>query len=883
MPASVLQTPAPQSTCLRSRMAAQEIKLLLLTALCAAVAVCAIFAVLGIAPFGENSVVTGDLKGQYIRYYASLRAAILEGESLAYTFTKSLGGSTLGLYAYYYSSPFCLLYVLVPPVHYATLAGLVLGLKLVCACTAMAFFLGRRFPQLGLRGIPCALCYGFCMYAIVYSQNIMWHDTLILLPLVCWGLYHLIHTGKPYVFALWLGLAVFTGFYTAFMVCLFCVLYFGYEMFLVGEIPAAPYGKLSPRGSFWLRRCGSFTLGAVCGAGLSAVLILPAVFELSHTKGLGNLSALTGGLNFRFAEFFHRLLPGSFAWENVIDGPPNVYCGTLCVVLAALYFCAKGIDWREKLLSGTILGVLFLSLYSHDFYLVWHALRPPVWFPYRNSFLFAFFLVFLAAGALARAKWSLRSAVCVVGVGAAFLGVSFFVRHTWFTMTRFCIGALLCAACCVLCAAMLWAKQSRVRTVSGALLLAFCMGEIVLNSTWALSDFELYRDTDYRTFIADGEKTVETLQSHAGNAVRIEKTFFDSLNDTMSLEYNGMSHFSSVGDPQTDRLLSALGYKAYGNSAYGRGSTAFADALLGIRYIMAQDVDTVSAPYRFLDLGTPWQTYENPYVFPMAFMVPESAAALTLPDVSDPAYNTFEAQNMMFEALTGVSQPLFTPADITARETDTGTAVQPTGTYKMPLTYTYTAVQNGLHYAALASKQQALTVFETRNLSDVYFTGLYYGVLNLGEYQQNAKGELRLAPIEADGMDLQGVYVYGMNKTLLAQASAQAQKTAAQLTLHHAFAEGTFRAEQDGILMLSIPYDAGLVAEVDGVPTELVRCLDALIGVRVTAGDHTLRLMYRPPYALLGLTISILSALMLLCAYLWQKRNVVAFYPANAI
>ena len=67
-----------------------------------------IFCNIGIWPFGDKTIVTGDLGGQYINFYSHYARAIKNGQlaGLIYGFDKSLGGTLIGNLAYYFSSIF---------------------------------------------------------------------------------------------------------------------------------------------------------------------------------------------------------------------------------------------------------------------------------------------------------------------------------------------------------------------------------------------------------------------------------------------------------------------------------------------------------------------------------------------------------------------------------------------------------------------------------------------------------------------------------------------------------------------------------------------------------------------------------------------------------
>ena len=65
-------------------------------------------------PFGKNSVLVLDLNGQYVYYFEYFREIIHGDASLLYSWTRSLGGEFMGIFAYYLCSPFTLLVAFFP-------------------------------------------------------------------------------------------------------------------------------------------------------------------------------------------------------------------------------------------------------------------------------------------------------------------------------------------------------------------------------------------------------------------------------------------------------------------------------------------------------------------------------------------------------------------------------------------------------------------------------------------------------------------------------------------------------------------------------------------------------------------------------------------------
>ena len=86
---------------------------------------------------------------------------------------------------------------------------------------------------------------------------------------------------------------------------------------------------------------------------------------------------------------------------------------------------------------------------------------------------------------------------------------------------------------------------------------------------------------------------------------------------------------------------------------------------------------------------------------------------------------------------------------------------------------------------------------------------------------------------------------------------------------------GTIDAKEDGFLFLSVPYSEGFTVTVDGKETELISVQDALCGVNLTKGTHTISLSYVPVGFKEGALISLASGLafvLLLAVQIFIKR-----------
>lgn len=835
-----------------------EARRLALTAGAAAAMMLCLYAALDIWPFGRVTVVTGDLGGQYVPYFSHFTQALQSGgwAGMLYGFDKSLGGSLAGILAYYCASPLNLLYLLVKVENYPLMATAILFIKVVLACTFMCFYLGRRFggessvPGTGscadggkapiLAPVLPALCYGFCAYSFVYSQNIMWHDVLLMLPLIAYGIWRLCRTGRPFFYAAALGLALFADFYIGYMACIFSVLYFFYELAL-----SAPAGKR------W-GRCFGFGGASLIAGGLAAVMLVPAYLDVQVNKGLGAGMELTGGTAFKWSEFFYRLLPFNFTWADVEAGLPNVYAGTLALVLTVVFFAARGISRKEKLAGGAMLTVLFLSMLSADLVIFWHAMVKPVWFPYRHSFLFCFWMCFLAARALDSAQLTWKRCIPAAVIGLAVLAAAFLVRNVWFTMTLLCIGALLCGANA---AGFLALRSGRawLRRLAAAGLCLLCAAELVANGVFCVRQFE-NRDADlFADHVRRGTAVVQSISDDGVFAARAEKTYFLNYNDPLLLRYPGISHFGSTQDNASTDLLDALGYKNI--NLYTTGSTAFADAALGIRYVWgktAKELPVFCENIRGIDglwLG------ENPYAFPLSYFVPDTGLFAGFD--ADP----FAYQQQLFEALGGEGA-LFAPCEVDGELGDDLTGAE----------YAITVPADGLVYVTMASGSWQPVQLSCGEVYDSYFGGLGSGTAALGRF---AAGETAVLSVTPDwGLcSIDGVRAMVLDEEKLAALAETLRANAGETRLTAAEVTVTLpEAAPGGRYLISVPATKFVKVELDGEAVTAEAGPAGFLALQLAPGAHSIRVVPAANGFVPGLAVS-LAAAAALCAWYFVYRK----------
>lgn len=477
-----------------------------------------IFLAFRVKPFGPNGILFVDMGAQYVHFMAGLKELVTQGPW--YTWHKVLGGEALSLAAYYLFSPFNLLLFLFPTGQLSLAVVLLTLAKVGAAGTAMMAFL-RRQQCGGVLGLGLCCAWALSGYVMGFAQNLMWLDAVVLLPLIVLGLQKLLAGGPPWLYLGCLTTGVFACYYTGWMLCLFCAVYFGTHWLAQCRRPGS------------LRAAGRFTAASLLAGGLQMWLLLPVVRALRQGKAQ---AAMEWGLvpNFSFRQLVAQFLPFSYPESGQTNLLPLVYCGVLPLVLAALFFVARGGRWGKKAALAATGLVLAASLYFRTPDLIWHGFQSPTWFPYRYSFALIFVVLECAA-----------------------LGGGWLLQKLGRIRAGRCAAALLGAALCV---------------------------ELALNGADTLQKLGPTPDAVAQRAAA-WQPAVEELEARPGFARMDVVQDAAECNLPFLLGYAGLSHYSSSYSQDTLRFMQNLGYHANsGWCVYGRGSTQAADSLLGLEW-----------------------------------------------------------------------------------------------------------------------------------------------------------------------------------------------------------------------------------------------------------------------------------------------------------
>ena len=561
----------------------------------------AVWASLGMAPWGDNTVLISDMSTQYVEFFCALKRG-----DLFFSWSKALGTSYIGVFSYYVSSPLSLLTLLVPnEAMPEALLFLITG-KIGLAGLTFAVFARHRFPGRDGAALFGAVCYALMSYNMIYAICVMWLDGVIWLPLILLAVERLLagRGAGPFIAAL--TVCFFSTWYISYMAGAFCALY------LCARLIA-----LRPARRELARVLGRFFGGAACALGLTAWMWLPTFLAMFGGKFGGANVDYDGPLACHPLTLLAQLLPGRYGSIGY-GAPPYVFCGTAAVILAAAYFFLRAVPPRDRLANAGALAALVLSILLSPLDKAWHLFQRPNWFPFRYSFVFSFFLLYLAVQSL---------------------------------------GPLLEAA-----------KHARWVRGAAAAVAAFTLLELGGNA-WAVlgglaGQYGSESYARYQNYYAANERLAQAAAEDAGGGFyRMGAAEDRGLNSPLSFGYPGITHYSSLYNGQVNRLLKKLGFAQAWMWCASYGSTPATDALLGIEYVAARG--GMPAGYEPVEQAGGLTLWKNPDALPLAFLG-EAGAEL---DGDTP----FARQNSLFSALLGEEAALFTPlpADSGSREGET--------------------------------------------------------------------------------------------------------------------------------------------------------------------------------------------------------------------
>lgn len=814
-------------------------------------------------PFGPRSILMADEYTQYVQFYNHFYDVFRGGHgSLFYTWEEGMGLNFWATFAYYLSSPISFVVLLFKRGNLPEAIILLVLIKIGLSGLMMNIYFSKLFRLNKLTNLMFSTMYALISFSIGYFFNIMWLDSVYMLPLVLLGVEYLFNK-KPILLAVSLILLFISNFYMAYIVGLFTFLYF---IFRVIAIPNMSLKMIFTR--FCL-----FIGCALIAGGISAFITLPTYLLL---KSNGSPPIQWGDMltsPFGFFDLLPKFYNSSIRYFDL----PNVYSGLLVMLLFPMFFMNSKIAYREKIAYFGFLLILILSLQINGINLVWHAFSVPTGYYERFAFVVSFFIIFLAFKSFMSFEIGQVSSLFKVYLANVFILVLLTkLTPDFMSINKAWLNILLLTVFCFL----LYGKVAfeRYGRLIPLLLLIFVCMDMGLNAYQqiktlnTLPGYSITRD-QYNVANPGFERVVNKLNQEDHGLYRTNSIVRLTPNDSIRYGYKGMTNFNTLSNGTLHAFMQSIGY----SSTLGPRSLAqnqgilTSDALFGFKYeVSDQPVNKFGYEKVSCDQGI--CLYKNNFSMPIGFMADQQQ--FTYIQKED---NPFVKQNqLMGPGDKDYFSPLTANTIIYHNLTVNNEGgvqyikkidANQEGSIEMVFTVKgekqlYTQLSAGKGFAGF----NETTIFVNGKSLGVYPTYHNERVLDLGAFT-NQKVTVKIVFSVADTQLAQQLF-YQLDVPSFEDRITELKKHDLKVTdWKETSVSGKVDAATAGPLFLSIPYDKGWTAKVDGKPMPIEK-LGGFIGVQLDKGEHTITLSYLPDGFKTGSLISIGTFLLLLVIYL---------------
>jgi uncharacterized membrane protein YfhO/putative flippase GtrA len=798
-------------------------------------------------PFGDRAVLIIDSAHQYLPFFTEFLRKLNGGESLLYTFRGGMGINFWGLFAYYLASPLNFLIMLFTEKHVMEGMAFIILLKIGLSGGIFSYYLNTKTKKSNVTVIAFSIMFALSNFMIGYYFNIMWLDSIMLLPLVMLGIERLAKGKSGRFYGAFLGLVLFCNYYIGFMVCIFSCIYFLIQLIIAKKQTVKNV----------IRSCVSFGTYSLLAGGIASIVLIPAYQALKLSQSITD----NGGFpeKIEFYTNFLNLLRQHFAFLEPINisdnrGDLNVYCGVLVLIVFFLYMVDNKVSLRERIAKNGLLILLFVSFNTNILNYIWHGFHMQNGLPNRFAFLYIALLLTMGVDAISHLKTLSIYRVIFACAAPILLTASILIFNTvevdasadsWVYMLPNVVTAVfLClyALLLILYKTLEWKKVYFQLT-----LFIIIIVELGANGIYGT----IQNGTIGRSVYLGDQSNFQALIERTGDDSFYRSEMDGTLirNEIMYQGGNGIVMFSSTVPYDMINFVRKLGMEGRTNKSGYPGATRLVNDILGIKYI-ASKTDTVSLfGFPKVDQEGNLTLYENDTALSLGFMVDSKIKEWNIEEKSHT-----QVQDDFISLATGEASLYRQIQTYSLDESDE---------------ITFTLLPNEQMYLDLEREVEKveITAPDYTRKYDKYTDHLY----DLGCYEDGAQVTVKFT-LKEDSKTVDMV-TYGYQEDEYDSVYEALSRNQMEVTKQEANEVlGNISVDKAGTLLLTVPYEKGWEVLVDGEKTETYPVGGSIIGVDLGEGIHTIQMKYTPPGLWIGSVVSIVSiAAFLLCSELERK------------
>ena len=790
-----------------------------------------------IYPFGGQVLSKYDGYYQYAGFTSYYKNVLLGNESLFYSFKGLLGYNFYATSIYYMFNPtnlFCIFSTSENILEYYTF---IILLRIGLSGFTMCKYLKYKFKnQSNLRYIIFSISYALMAYNVCYFFNYMYFDTVVLFPIVILGLDKLIYERKNRLYIISLTLSIISNFYIGYMVCIFSLLYFIYNIVIY---------KLDKN------IIKDFIISSLLSGFMCMIIIIPEASELLKGKALLYTSNKTEyfKFNMNFLNIFYKFLPGSTSNYDLEYGMVNIYVSLFVIILVIKYFFNKKISKKERI--TTLIFILFF-LFSISFNLLdfaWQLFQRPIWYPNRYIFTFSFFLITIAMKEITNItyKTNIKENLIII-ISFILLTlysiISLKIHNDNLKIISYILGIILI---------LQYTFFLNNRNAKYLLVMLFFI-EVTTNAIFTLKIMgKTTTMTQYKTNEEINEKAVKhikEIENKDNNFYRMELSTSTVHNSPSLLNYNGINHFNSVKNAKTLNFLNKFNYQVTDDTSVEFNNyNPYLTSLLGIKYINGSKDEMY---YENVYNENPYM-YLNKDALSLGYMIYNKK----FKESNSSYQNTENLINSMLNTDIKRYKVIdnFNGEDTEIKEIDNKK---------------YVISKTSIKIEMEDKASNSMFLIPSRNIS---FVANYSIFINDEEIKDAVikqspifinKGDTYKIIIKSNlsKTELNSLKWYQIDYDKYIETINELKKNEFNITKYNKdnHIEGNIDVNNDkNVLLLTIPYDKGWNIYVDDNKVNYDICFDSFICLDLDKGKHNIKMNYVPSGFIVGLIISSLA------------------------
>ena len=790
-----------------------------------------------IYPFGGQVLSKYDGYYQYAGFTSYYKNVLLGNESLFYSFKGLLGYNFYATSIYYMFNPTNLLCIFSTSENILEYYTFIILLRIGLSGFTMCKYLKYKFKnQSNLRYIIFSISYALMAYNVCYFFNYMYFDTVVLFPIVVLGLDKLIYERKNRLYIIALTLSIISNFYIGYMVCIFSLLYFIYNIVIY---------KLDKN------IIKDFIISSLLSGFMCMIIIIPEASELLKGKALlyASNKAEYFKFNMNFLNIFYKFLPGSTSNYDLKYGMVNIYVSLFVIILVIKYFFNKKISKKERITTLIFILFFLLSISFNLLDFAWQLFQRPIWYPNRYIFTFSFFLITIAMKEITNItyKTNIKENLIII-ISFILLTlysiISLKIHNDNLKIISYILGIILI---------LQYTFFLNNKNAKYLLVMLFFI-EVTTNAIFTLKIMgKTTTMTQYKTNEEINEKAVKhikEIENKDNNFYRMELSTSTVHNSPSLLNYNGINHFNSVKNAKTLNFLNKFNYQVTDDTSVEFNNyNPYLTSLLGIKYINGSKDEMY---YENVYNENPYM-YLNKDALSLGYMIynkefkESNSSYQNTENLINSMLNTDIKRYKVFDNFNG--------EDTEIKEIDNKK---------------YVISKTSIKIEMEDKASNSMFLIPSRNIS---FVASYSIFINDEEIKDAVikqspifinKGDTYKIIIKSNlsKTELNSLKWYQIDYDKYIEAINELKKNEFNITKYNKdnHIEGNIDVNNDkNVLLLTIPYDKGWNIYVDDNKVNYDICFDSFICLDLDKGKHNIKMNYVPSGFIVGLIISSLA------------------------